>query len=90
MMPTRHVIVIVGWAASFVPTQGLTVRKIWLTYFRREKEFVFINSKVAMEKHAIPAEHPWGVACPQSLAHVLSGGKMCLLKLRSGHGMVGP
>jgi hypothetical protein len=54
------------------------------------KGFAFINFKMATVRRAIPAKHSLGFVCPQNLAHALSGGQMCLLKLRAGHGMVGP
>ncbi len=59
-----------GWAALFVPTQGLAVKMIWSTYLRMGKGFVFINLKIKMATamHAVPAKHPLGFACPQNLA----------------------
>ncbi len=84
-------LVICEWAASFVPIQGLAVRRTESTSLRRGKGFVSITSKMVTERrHAIPGKQSREFGFPQTLAHVLSVGQMSLLKLHSAHGMVGP
>ena len=79
------------WMGCIVcPFLGADGKNNMVDLLQKGKRVSFYKLKSGDGEARYSRQTTMGVRLPKSLAHVLSGGKMCLLKLRSGHGMVGP